>query len=56
MADTAFQEMFRQEVIMGFEKGEALTEDGGLVHDLATGQTIELRSFPNRQNIIAVLF
>lgn len=34
----------------------ALTEDGGLVHDLATGQTIELRSFPNRQNIIAVLF
>ena len=34
----------------------ALTEDGGLVHDLATGQTIGLRSFPNRQNIIAVLF
>jgi hypothetical protein len=34
----------------------ALTEVGGLVHDLATGQTIELSSFPNRHNIIAVLF
>jgi len=34
----------------------ALTEAGGLIHDLATGQTTEISSFPNRHNIIAVLF
>lgn len=33
-----------------------MTEDGGLVLDLQTGQIIELRNFPNNKSILAMLF